>query len=144
MRKWTAQWQPRSLAARQWLRSPMYILDDDMNYDLLLQSISMTISDPFSLPNVPALNDLKFNLLTCPRKSPGRRLSTPLQGIWLNLNSIVLKLRSYSYSLLIFVIPGRGNINPNTAPSIVNECMCELQKRETSLFRPPSYPTINK
>ena len=40
----------------------MYILDDDMSYDLLLQSISMMISDPFNFLNVHALNNLRFTL----------------------------------------------------------------------------------
>lgn len=123
LRKWVALWQPRGFAARHWLRIPMYILDDGMNYDLLLQLISMTISEPFGLPNLAALSDLTFNLpltLTYPRKSPGQRLSTPLHGVWLNLNSIILTLRSSfsSYPLLIFVNPRQGNVDPNTAPSM--------------------------
>ena len=40
----------------------MYILDDDMNYDLLLQLISMTIQELFDMLEIAALNHLSFNL----------------------------------------------------------------------------------
>ena len=64
-----ALWQPRGLAARHWLRFPMYILDDDMIYDLLLQLISMTNREIFSLMEIGALNEFASTVTCSPWKA---------------------------------------------------------------------------